>query len=225
MMMHQIYHSLIMLSLSCISITGCSMNKTLPPNTIWELEQIDEAGSPFNWRIYSRTHADVAVKEFKIIGEVPYAPMEAINILREQTENSTAYLPEDQGYIKVIKSRSDMLQIYSVFYMPLFFKSRAMCEHFAIQQDPTSGMAKITWHSDWSLCPDSRRDTIQMTLAEGSWRFEPISVKHSKAIYTVHADLGGAIPAFLNDLLIKSGLPNEFEKLGRKPLHGTSKGL
>ena len=36
---------------------------------------------------------------------------------------------------------------------------------------------------------------------------------------------GGAIPAFLNDLLIKSGLPNEFEKLGRKPLHGTSKGF
>lgn len=36
---------------------------------------------------------------------------------------------------------------------------------------------------------------------------------------------GGAIPAFLNDLLIKSGLPDEFEKLGRKPLHGTSKGF
>ena len=178
----------------------------------WSEEKNYEANGQ-SWTTYSRKIEDSKFKEFKIVGEINVSPAKAVEILREKTENSQNYLDKDEGYINVLISNDTSAIVYSVYNLPFPFRDRAMCERFSFSVEEKWGIHKISWVEDWKMAPHNEEKVINMPIARGSWEFKPIGTNRSVATYTVHADPGGSIPAWMANSVVKKGLPKELKNI------------
>ena len=54
---------------------------------------------------------------------------------------------------------------------------------------------------------------VRIANSNGKWVLTPLSNGHVKVVYTLHADPGGSIPAWLINLFVTQGPRQSFKKL------------
>ena len=185
----------------------------------WQLERNSAAGEQPAWTVYSRKVEGSAFKEFKVEGVIRVSPAEAVRALREKTENSEAYLDEDEGFIRVLHQTSDEAWVYSVYRMPFPFRDRAMCERFVFASNAETGAWTITWQEDWEIEHPETEGVVRMPVARGSWEFTPRGDNQSRAVYIVHTEPGGSLPAWLVNGSIGKELPRELQQIEEVAAH------
>jgi hypothetical protein len=180
----------------------------------WKVLKENKDPNHHAWTSYSRVVPGSSSKEFKITGTLHVPPANAVAALREMTVNSKEYIKESEGFIDVLSIDEKQVLVYSVFYMPLMFKDRGMCERFVFSEGE-SGSHRIVWKQEWDSCQPPQEKIVRMPVARGSWEFSPLANNKSKATYIVHAEPGGNFPAWMFNSAVKKGLPKELEKIER----------
>jgi hypothetical protein len=208
--------TLTLLVLLAFGISSCTSTRHTLPSTEernnWKIIKIISEENR-EWTIYSQEVTGSKFLAFKLEGEVNMTPILAVKAMREEIENSKAYLDEKEGFTKVLSSSKEELISYSVFQMPFPFKDRAMLEKYTFSNDEKTGVHKVTWKEDWNATSKETKGVIRVPINQGYWEFIPMERNKSKAIYMVLNDPGGKIPAkFVNPAIIKE-LPKKLRSL------------
>jgi hypothetical protein len=61
---------------------------------------------------------------------------------------------------------------------------------------------RMVWREANDEGPPVQEDVVRMPIARGSWTFQPLDGGRTHVVFESHADLGGALPAWLIDPFI-----------------------
>jgi Polyketide cyclase / dehydrase and lipid transport len=146
--------------------------------------------------IYSRSHAESNLKEFKAIGSID-APTGAVNAVIDDFENYPKFMPYTLE-CRLLKREGDSV----IGYQRL---SPKICE----DRDYTLRVSKKSWPSpkgltylsQWEtaneLGPGEQKGVVRVKVCNGTWLLEPDGPAKTRATYSIYSDTGGVIPAFI----------------------------
>ena len=104
------------------------------------------------------------------------------------------------------------LYYYSVVEIPWPVSNRDFVSHLKVSQDPASRVVTIDANCVEGMVA-AKANMVRVTYSTGKWILAPVGGNQVKLTYTIHADPGGSIPAWLSNLFITQGPLQSIEKL------------
>ncbi len=114
---------------------------------------------------------------------------------------------------------------YSVVTMPWPVSNRDFVAHLSASQDAVTKVVTIDGPCVAGMVP-VKPDLVRITNSEGKWTLSPSGNGRVKITYTLHADPGGSIPAWLTNMFVTQGPSQSFKKLKehvQKPVYKNAK--
>jgi Polyketide cyclase / dehydrase and lipid transport len=146
--------------------------------------------------IYSRSHADSNLKEFKAIGSID-APSYAVGAVIDDFENYPKFMPYTLE-CRLVKREGDSV----IGYQRLSPKICADRDYtLRVSKKSWPGPKGLTYLSQWQtandLGPAERKGVVRLKICDGTWLLEPDGPAKTRATYSIYSDTGGVIPAFI----------------------------
>jgi hypothetical protein len=146
--------------------------------------------------IYSRSHADSNLKEFKAIGSID-APTCAVHAVIDDFENYPKFMPYTLE-CRLLKREGDSV----IGYQRL---SPKICEDrdytLRVSKKSWPGPEGLTYLSQWQTAnemgPVEQKGVVRVKVCDGTWLLEPDGSTKTRATYSIYSDTGGVIPAFI----------------------------
>ncbi len=146
--------------------------------------------------LYSRSHADSSLKEFKAIGDIE-APTTPVHRVLDDVDSYPAFMPF-MAECRIVKREGNSIFTYQRL-SPKLCSDRDYTLRIDGKSWPMAGgLAYLNrWQSANESGPPPKKGVLRVTLSEGSWLLEPEGPSKTRATYSVFTDSGGALPAFL----------------------------
>ena len=162
-------------------------------------------------KIFTRTVENSKIKAIKVECELDATLSQVVAVLMD-VKNSEEWLYHTAGnYIVKQVSPSD-LYYYSLVEMPWPVSDRDFIAHLSVSQDAVTKVVTIHAPCVANMVP-VKLGVVRIANSNGKWVLTPSGKNHVKVLYTLHADPGGSLPAWLINLFVTQGPSQSFKKL------------
>ena len=128
------------------------------------------------------------------------------------TKGSEAWLYHTSSNYVVKKVSASEVYYYSMVDMPWPVSDRDFIAHLMVSQDKATKVVTIDAPCVYDLVP-LKPKVVRIANSVGKWILTPAGSGHVKILYTLHADPGGILPAWLTNLFVTQGPKQSFKKL------------
>lgn len=104
------------------------------------------------------------------------------------------------------------LYYYSEISVPWPASNRDFIARLVVTQDPRTKVVTI-WGPTYPEYLPAKKDIVRVSQSEGKWVLTPVGKNRVKVEYTLHADPGGNIPAWLVNMFATKGPYESFRNL------------
>ncbi|MDB5152344.1 MAG: lipid-binding protein [Mucilaginibacter sp.] len=185
----------------------------------WELKENNDGV-----KIYTRDVENSKIKAIKVECQFDATLSQLVAALMD-VGNSEEWLYHTAGnYIVKQVSPAD-LYYYSLVEMPWPVSNRDFIAHLIVSQDAVTKVVTIDAPCIADMVPVKSK-VVRIANSRGKWVLSPLSNSRVKVVYTLHADPGGSIPAWLTNMFVTQGPRQSFKKLKvhlQKPVYKNTK--
>ena len=172
----------------------------------WTLKQ-DNDGV----RIFTREVADSKIKAIKVECELNATLSQLVAVLMD-VKNSEEWLYRTSSNYIVKQVSPSEIYYYSKVVMPWPISDRDFIAHLIVSQDSATKVVTINAPCIADMVPKKDK-IVRVTNSNGKWVISPVGKDKVKIVYTLHADPGGSIPAWLTNMFATQGPSQSFKKL------------
>lgn len=207
------YKKLILLILL---FSNCALAQT---GDNWELKENKDG-----IKIFTRHIESSKIKAIKVECQLD-ATLSQVVLALMDVKNSEEWLYHTASNYIVKQISPAELYYYSLVEMPWPISNRDFIAHLKVTQDAVTKVVTI----DAPCVADMVRvkpKIVRITNSKGKWVLSPLNSDQVKVVYTLHADPGGSIPAWLINLFVTQGPSQSFKKLKvylQKPIYKNAK--
>ena len=177
--------------------------------------------------IYSRSHADSRLKEFRAIGPID-APACAVHAVIDDLENYPSFMPYTLE-CRLLKREADSIITYQRL-SPKICQDRDYT--LRVWKKSWAGPGGLIYLNRWEpandLGPAEKKGVVRVKICDGGWLLEPDGAIKTRATYSVYTDSGGMIPAFIANRASQTGISKLFaavRKQVKNPKYALRAGL
>ena len=159
--------------------------------------------------LFSRLRPGSSLKEFKAVGAID-APTGAVHGVIDDFENYPSFMP----YVvecRLVKTEHDSVLTYQRL-SPKIVADRDYT--LRVRRKSWSGPSGLSYLNRWEPAnefgPGEKAGVLRVKLCEGGWLLEPDGANKTRATYSIYADSGGAIPAFIANKISEIGIRKLF---------------
>jgi len=166
-------------------------------------------------KIYTRPYADSKIKALKVVCAVE-ATLSQITAVLVDIKSQDEWFYHTKSSVLLQISESE-LYYYAELIFPFPFDNRDFIEHIKVFQDPVTKVVTM----DVQNVPDymaNKQGIVRVLKSSCQWVITPASGKLTTIEFTLFADPGGSVPAWLINIFSSYGPFETFRKL-RVQLH------
>lgn len=186
------------------------------------------AQSPADWtlkvnsdgiKIFTGNVANSKIKAVKVECQLEATLSQVVAVLMD-IKNSEEWLYHTSSNYLIKQVSPSELYYYSMIEVPWPISKRDFIAHIKVSQDAATKVVTV----DAPCVPDMvpvKPGVVRIEHSKGKWVLTPAG-KHVNVLYTLHADPGGSIPAWLSNMFITQGPSQSFKKLKvhlQKPIY------
>ena len=165
--------------------------------------------------IYSRSHADSRLKEFRAIGPIE-APACAIHAVIDDLENYPSFMPYTLE-CRLLKREADSIITYQRL-SPKICQDRDYT--LRVWKKSWAGPGGLIYLNRWEpandLGPAEKKGVVRVKICDGGWLLEPDGAIKTRATYSVYTDSGGMIPSFIANRASQTGISSLFAAIRKQ---------
>lgn len=169
-------------------------------------------------RVYSSAVADSKVKALKVECEFNTTLSKLVAVLLDVKGcKDWVYHTKSAALIKQVSPSE--LYYYSEISLPWPVQNRDFVAHLSVHQNPDTKVATMDGPAVPGFVP-VKNGIVRIDHSKGKWIMTPLEGGRVKVEYTLHVDPGGAIPAWIVNMLAAEGPIQSFKGLRiqlRKP--------
>ena len=175
-------------------------------------------------RIFTRDVENSKIKAIKVECELDATLSQLVAALMD-IKNSEEWLYHTAGNYIVKQVSPSEVYYYSLVEMPWPVTDRDFIAHLIVSQDAVTKVVTI----DAPCIPDMvpvKTGIVRIANSKGKWVLSPVNKGRVKIVYTLHADPGGSLPAWLINMFVTKGPSQSFRKLKvhlQKPIYKNAK--
>lgn len=182
-----------------------SYHATAQTGESWTLKSSSEGVN-----IYTRDIADSKIKALKVECEFEATLSQLVAVLLDVKESEKWLYHTSSIYIVKQVSPSEFYY-YSKVELPWPLTNRDFIAHLKVSQNASTRVVTIEAPCVQDMVPVDPK-SVRISNSNGRWIISPAGNK-IKVVYTLHADPGGSIPAWLINLFVTQGPSQSFKKL------------
>jgi IS30 family transposase len=171
----------------------------------WELKENKEG-----IKIFTSDIATSKIKAIKVECHLQATLSQVVAALMD-IQHSEEWLYHTAGNHLVKQVSPSELYYYSLIEMPWPVSNRDFIAHLKVTQDETTKVVTVDAPCLPNMVP-VKPNIIRITNSKGKWMIYPLNKQEVKIIYTLHADPGGSVPAWLTNLFVTQGPSQSFKK-------------
>jgi len=165
--------------------------------------------------IYSRSHADSRLKEFRAIGPID-APACAVHAVIDDLENYPSFMPYTLE-CRLLKREADSIITYQRL-SPKICQDRDYT--LRVWKKSWAGPGGLIYPNRWEpandLGPAEKKGVVRVKICDGGWLLEPDGAIKTRATYSVYTDSGGMIPSFIANRASQTGISSLFAAIRKQ---------
>ena len=162
-------------------------------------------------KIYTSQIADSKVKAVKVECELNATQSQLVAVLMDVNKTDEwIYHTKSCRLIKQVSPSE--LYYYSEVSLPWPAENRDFVAHLTVSQNPVTKVVVINAPSAAGVVPE-KKGIVRIANSTGKWIITPHGPAHVKIEYTLHADPGGNIPAWIVNMFVTDGPLQIFKKL------------
>jgi hypothetical protein len=162
-------------------------------------------------KIFTRKVANSSIKAIKVECSFDATPSQLVAVLMD-VKNSEDWLYHTSSNYIVKQVSPSELYYYSVVEVPWPVQNRDFIAHIKVSQDTETKVITIDAPCVANMVPVKPK-TVRVADSKGKWVITPVNKHQVKIVYTLHADPGGSIPAWLSNMFVTQGPAESFKKL------------
>ena len=160
--------------------------------------------------IYTGDVETSKIKAIRVQCEVDATLSQVVAMLMDIKGSEEWLYHTSSNYIVKKISPSD-LYYYSLVNMPWPVSNRDFIAHLMVTQNPQTKVVTIDAPCNIDMVP-SKPGIVRIAHSKGKWILTPAGANRVKIDYTLHADPGGLIPAWLTNMFATEGPSQSFKK-------------
>ncbi|MGF7079354.1 START domain-containing protein [Mucilaginibacter sp. UYCu711] len=175
-------------------------------------------------KIFTRDIENSKIKAIRVECQVQASLSQVVAALMD-IRNSEEWLYHTAGNYMVKQVSPAELYYYSLIEMPWPVSNRDFIAHLKVTQDEATKAVTVDAPCLPNMVP-VKPNIIRIANSKGKWVLYPVNKQEVKIIYTLHADPGGSIPAWLTNLFVTQGPSQSFKKFKvhiQKPVYKNAK--
>ena len=161
-------------------------------------------------QIYSSPFADSKIKALKVICSVQASLSQMTAVLLNVGEQDGWFYHTRSTVLKQVSPTE--VYYYAELYFPFPFANRDFVEHVLLCQNPDTKILTVEVQNLPDYIP-RKKDIVRVVQSHCNWVIKPVSKNLILIEFTIFADPGGAIPAWLINLMSSYGPFETFKKL------------
>ena len=162
-------------------------------------------------RIFTGDAENSKFKAIKVEFELDATLSQVVATLMD-IKGSEVWLYHTAGNYVVKQVSSSELYYYSLVEMPWPVSNRDFIAHLMVSQDKVTKVVTIDAPCIYDMVP-LKATVVRIANSKGKWILSPEGNGRVKIVYTLHADPGGILPAWLTNLFVTKGPSESFKKL------------
>lgn len=191
------------LALLFLLFANCALAQT---GDGWVLKDNDDGV-----KIFTRGVENSKIKAIKVECQLDATLPQLVAVLMDVRNSEEWLYHTSSNYIVKQVSPAD-IYYYSMVEMPWPISNRDFIAHLMVSQDAVTKVVTIDAPCIADMVPVKPK-VVRIANSNGKWVLTPLSNGHVKVVYTLHADPGGSIPAWLINLFVTQGPRQSFKKL------------
>ena len=176
------------------------------PATNWALKENSNG-----IRIFTGDAEKSKFKAVKVEFELDATLSQVVATLMD-VKGSEEWLYHTTGNYVVRRVSPSELYYYSLVQMPWPVSNRDFIAHLIVSQDKVTKVVTISAPCVYDMVP-LKPKVVRIANSNGKWILSPAANGRVKIVYTLHADPGGILPAWLTNLFVTQGPSESFKKL------------
>jgi len=161
--------------------------------------------------IFTKDLTDSKFKAIKVECELPVSLTQLVAVLMDvNTAPQWVYATKSCVLLKQVSPAE--LYYYSEISVPWPASNRDFIARLVVTQDPRTKVVTI-WGPTYPEYLPAKKDIVRVSQSEGKWVLTPVGKNRVKVEYTLHADPGGNIPAWLVNMFATKGPYESFRNL------------
>lgn len=174
--------------------------------------------------IFTRTFPDSKFKAIKVECELD-ATLSQVTAVILDVNTGAEWVYSTKSSVLLKQVSPSELYYYSEVSIPWPASNRDFIAQLKAVQDPASHVVTVYG----PVFPDYlpvKKDIVRVRHSEGKWVLMPLGQRRVKIIYTLRADPGGDLPAWLVNMFVTKGPLESFKKLKehiKKPVYVNAK--
>ena len=185
------------LALLFLLFANCALAQT---GDGWVLKDNDDGV-----KIFTRGVENSKIKAIKVECQLDATLPQLVAVLMDVRNSEEWLYHTSSNYIVKQVSPAD-IYYYSMVEMPWPISNRYFIAHLMVSQDAVTKVVTIDAPCIADMVPVKPK-VVRIANSNGKWVLTPLSNGHVKVVYTLHADPGGSIPAWLIKLFCHPGSP------------------
>jgi len=174
--------------------------------TIWVAKENNDGV-----KIFTGDVKNSKIKAIKVECELDATLSQVVAALMD-IKNSEEWLYHTSSNYIVKQVSPSELYYYSLVERPWPVSNRDFIAHLIVSQDANTKVVTIDAPCVADMAPVKPK-VVRIANSRGKWIVLPSAKGHVKIIYTLHADPGGIIPAWLVNMFVTQGPSQSFKKL------------
>lgn len=162
-------------------------------------------------KVYTRHVPDSKIKAIRVECQLNASASQIVAVLLDiKGSIDWVYHTKSVNLIKQVSPSE--LYYYSEVSVPWPVHNRDFIAHIKVTQNPTTKVVTVDAPCLSDMVP-LKDGIVRIEHSVGKWVITPVDATHVKVDYTLHADPGGSVPAWLLNMFITQGPSESFKKL------------
>ncbi|WP_183906849.1 START domain-containing protein [Rufibacter immobilis] len=161
--------------------------------------------------VYTRNLAQAAVKEIKVICELPGTTAQLVNMLKDvERHQNWVYLNRKTQLLQ--KKNPNRLVYYTEADLPWPLTDRDMVVEAVFSPISQNQQARVEVRSVSGYVPE-KEDFVRIPSSLAVWEISTVAKDRIKVVYTFSVNPGGSVPAWLVNATVATGPHKTFQNL------------
>jgi len=162
-------------------------------------------------KVYVGTVPDSKFKAIKVECELNSTLSQLVKVLLD-IKTCPEWVDHTKSCTLIKQVSPSELYYYSEINIPWPAQNRDFVAHLTVRQNPNTKVVTVDGPAVDGFVPE-KDGVVRVHTSKGLWILTPVKKDVVKVIYTLQTDPGGAIPAWLVNMLVASGPMKSFQAL------------